>query len=309
MLAEYALVPDIFDRTSYSVQETCDICLRHLKQPLLEEALVRDLRNGEWLAYVQGHLQRWHPRATELLKKLFTQKRLRPFRSCLAESPAGDAAWCDEAVASHQHDPLNGIIASWHTAESHAHVREVASIENLTNAPWWQARSPSVRLNRNTAEYLRHLGLVFSHANSLMFIDAHLDPSRRNYGEFIQLIERIAATNQSALIEVHRVCYLGSGPGRDILDNLEWERRFRENLRGLALPPGITIEVYIWDDFHDRYLITDLVGILIPNGFDVTSNSRDVTTWSRIGRKERDDIQREFDPAANRHHLRHRFRL
>jgi hypothetical protein len=61
--------------------------------------------------------------------------------------------------------------------------------------------------------------------------------------------------------------------------------------------------------FHDRYLITNLVGILIPNGFDVTNNPRDVTTWSRIGRKERDDIQREFDPASNRHRLRHRFTL
>jgi hypothetical protein len=228
MLAEYALVPDIFDRTSYSVQETCDICLRHLKQPMLEEALVRDLRNGEWLAYVQGHVQRWHPRATELLKKLFTQQRFRPSRSALAESPAGDAGWCDEAIASHQHDPLNGIIASRHTAESHAHVREVASIEELTSAPWWQARSSSARLTRNTANYLHHLGIVLSHANSLMFIDPHLDPSWPNYGEFVQLIERITTTNQSALIEIHRVCYVGSGPGRDIVDNLEWERRFRE---------------------------------------------------------------------------------
>lgn len=69
----------------------------------------------------------------------------------------------------------------------------------------------------------------------------------------------------------------------------------------------MTFQVFLWDDLHDRYLISDLLGINLPYGFDTTTDSTSVTTWSRLGRVERDDVQREFDRASNRHTLRHAF--
>jgi hypothetical protein len=72
---------------------------------------------------------------------------------------------------------------------------------------------------------------------------------------------------------------------------------------------ALSVEVFIWDNFHDRYLITDLIGISAPNGFDTTTNPRDMTTWTRLSRRDRDDVQREHDPACNRHTLRHQFRI
>jgi hypothetical protein len=70
---------------------------------------------------------------------------------------------------------------------------------------------------------------------------------------------------------------------------------------------GIQVEIFIWDDHHDRYLITDLIGIGMENGFDTTTDPNAITTWMRLSRATRDDIQREFDPACVRHALRHRF--
>lgn len=58
------------------------------------------------------------------------------------------------------------------------------------------------------------------------------------------------------------------------------------------------VEISIWNNQHDRYLITDLLGIEMGNGFDTTTNPNDVTTWSRISRKDGDDIQREFEYAS-----------
>jgi hypothetical protein len=87
------------------------------------------------------------------------------------------------------------------------------------------------------------------------------------------------------------------------------ENSFKRDLSRVARAAGLHVEVFFWDDFHDRYLVSDLVGILLPNGFDTTSNLGDVTTWSRLGRIQRDDIQREFDPASGRHTVRHRFRI
>jgi hypothetical protein len=61
--------------------------------------------------------------------------------------------------------------------------------------------------------------------------------------------------------------------------------------------------VYVWDAFHDRYLITNHVGIVLPYGFDISEDTKEMTTWTRLAPRDRDDVQREFDPASHRHKL------
>ena len=70
---------------------------------------------------------------------------------------------------------------------------------------------------------------------------------------------------------------------------------------------GTVATVYFWDDMHDRYLISDIVGVQMPNGFDTTTAPNSITTWSRLSCNARDDIQREFDPATGRHKLHYTF--
>lgn len=37
--------------------------------------------------------------------------------------------------------------------------------------------------------------------------------------------------------------------------------------------------------------------------------SYDVTTWTRLSRKDKDDVQRKFDPASKRHNLKYQFQI
>jgi len=110
------------------------------------------------------------------------------------------------------------------------------------------------------------------------------------------------------LIEAHRVCYFNTRDKRDQLDEAGWKAMFYPWITSLQAT-GLAVEIFIWDDFHDRYVISDLAGILVPNGFDTTTDPNQITTWSRIGREDRDEHQREFDPSSGRHTLRHRFKL
>src|SRR5213083_170917 len=189
MLREYALVPDVFDVTCYSGTEVCDLCLRHLKEPLLSEALVRDLRLGEWSRFVACAVAQSQPLAREILRKLVTQRRLRMTTAAHAVSPVDYAGWCDEALASHVMDPLTGIITTNGVASQHAGNLLVPDIMKLMSSPWWQARSPYVRLGRTTADYVLHLRLILEHANFLMFIDPYLNPADYKYREFEQLLQ------------------------------------------------------------------------------------------------------------------------
>lgn len=309
LLAEYGLIPDVFDTTCYSTADLADVHLQHLKEVLLCEGVVRNFRDGAWLHEFAGETRLWHKRGRELLKKLATQNRLQLDRPHLATVPATDVQWCHEALASHGSRALGGIISTQSTSEQFAKNPLVAAITRLSSAAWWASRSPSIRVERNIADYRRHLGLVLECANSIMFIDAHCDPSSQRYAGIAPLICHVADRSPHPAIEIHRVCYVGSGRGRQILTPRDWENKFRQAMGVQLQSAGLRVEVFVWDDFHDRYVISDLVGIALLNGLDTTSAPNAKTMWNRLGRVERDDIQREFDPAAKRHELRHHFTI
>jgi len=307
LLAEYVLTPDVFDVTSYSGDDVCGLRLQAVKDVLLHEGLVRNLRDGEWAKMFAEDHRPWHNRGKELIKKLVVQKRLISHPVMNPSSPTSDSHWCDEALSSHGAVPLDGIVVTDNIAGAYSRYPLVAPIHKLATTLWWTNRSPSVRLARTLANYRTNLNLILRHANSIMFIDPHVDPSRPQYRDFVQLIQTAGGRTPVPLIEVHRVCYQGSGQSRQFLNSSDIEASFRAHLSGAMQTAGLVMEVFVWDDFHDRYLISDLAGISLQNGFDTTNAQNAVTTWTRLGRKDRDDIQREFDPASNRHKLWHRF--
>ena len=311
LLADYAITPDVFDVMSYQNEGECEARLELLREPLLTEGIVRDLRNGEWRRSFEARTRSWHRRGMELVRKLVTQGRLIQFPSTLPAPPVSDLEWSAEALESHRIREFAGGIIVTETVKN-AYLREplVARIDRLGSARWWAARRSSVTLSRTLADYTQHLEPVLLCSNSLMFIDPYLDPKQERYGEFGELVEMAGRRQPSPRLEIHRVCYEGSGPGRrfPMMEDSEYfERRFHDGISARLRAAGLKAEVFIWDDFHDRYLISNLIGILLPNGFDTTRDPHSVTRWARLDRNDRDSVQREFDEASQRHALRARF--
>ena len=62
-------------------------------------------------------------------------------------------------------------------------------------------------------------------------------------------------------------------------------------------------ELFIWDDFHDRHLISNLIGLTLSNGFDIEEKKGSKITFAQISGAVRDDVIREFDANSGEHHL------
>lgn len=303
MLAEFGVIHDVFRTSSYCSPEVCDLHLLNLKRVLMERGIVRDLQGGGWRTFFKEHDGCWDLRAKELVKKLVQQRRLQPAPPASPTPPATDFEWCREALASSQTRPLVGIIASRDTAAEFAESPLVSGIQNLNQAAWWHDNQQSVYIPRHTAEYLKILKLVLEKANLLMFIDPHLDPSRDQYSRFIEiLLAACRSDGCSPKIEIHRVCY--QGRERRIRQLTDWRASF-ESLDAPLRSANLGATVFIWDDFHDRFLISDLIGILMSNGFDDSRAKDSVTTWARISREVRARLQQEFDPTNSPSHKLH----
>lgn len=312
LLADYAITPDVFDVRSYSTGDECEARIDNIRETMLDEGLVRDLRDTAWsLLFLGSGPRPWHPRGRELLKKMKKQGRLLPFSSVLPQRPADDRAWCAEALATDEVRSFRGgVITTRFVKDSYVDDPRVARIDRLSSAPWWSSRSPSVRLQRTLDDYEKHLDLLLRFSSSLRFIDPHLDPGKLRYGSFGKLLQRAGNRVPTPRVQIHRVCYEGSGSRRRLPltdDPTYFRQMFHDALADSLRAAELRAEVFIWPDFHDRYLISNLVGISLQNGFDVSPAPDDSTTWSRLGRDNRDDIQREFDPAARPGELVERF--
>ena len=147
----------------------------------------------------------------------------------------------------------------------------VSSVGRLSRAAWWASRSPSLRTQRTLDAYRSGLELVLRHANSIMLIDLYFDPVERRYRDAVTLLTDAGGRTPAPLVEIHRVAwYDDSGDKRP--QSVRVEDALRPRLAAATAQSGLAFEVYLWDDFHDRYLISDLVGISLPYGFDTTAD-------------------------------------
>ena len=320
LIADYAITPDVFDRTSYSTAAECEARIETLREAMLNEGLVRNLRDGAWRHIFRSDARPWHRRGIELVKKLATQDRLVLFRSELPAPPRDDRSWCAEALATHAASPFRGgVIVTESVKAEDAGEPLVARIDRLASARWWRERSPSVTLTRTIADYETHLDLLLRHSNLLVFIDPYLDPAERQYRQFVRLLTRAGSRSPAPTIEIHRALVEERRPRPHLADRRHQgqaadegariEHRFREVLADPLRAAGLSAGVFIWSKFHDRFLLSNLAGVSLPHGFATATNAREVTRWTRLGRKDRDDVRREFHRHGHQHRLRRSFRV
>ena len=310
MLSELAISPAIFRASSYASNEVADLCLRTLKAPLLEDCVVRDLHEGDWFQQLMEQRDSLHPKAKELLKKLKSQERLVQHGSIGDVCPGSDEQWENEALASH--DPnLSGMIFSEDSKQCrHRKNPLVACPERLSSAIFWQNRPCSLRIPRSIEAYGGILQPLIRHANCLAFIDPHLNPGEKRYKDFISLLTHVNLTGRGIrpTIEIHRVAWLGKGADKTPrLDDIK--KIFHENWSGVLEQSRVGIDVFLWDDFHDRFVASDLLGMSWSNGFDTIADSKARVTVTRLSRSDRDDVQLEFASNSNRHQPMGQFRI
>ena len=311
MIYEFALTPGVFDPSLCLNRDQWELQLRYLGKGVMTDGLIADLQEGDWSKFVQRKQAEGclHLKAKELFRKLRENNRLRSRPSCGADSCLHDSEWLSEALSSHEQEAFQGIITSHVTCDKCPPIPHVQSVERLHSIEWWAGRGHSKVLTRYVADYLEALRPILRQANSLMFIDRFIDPDEPRYQTIPQLMSiaiNRATSRPYPTMEIHRACYDGTGAQRTFPSEADLIRRF-------SLPEWsqYSFEVYIWDDFHERYLISELCGIHLGAGFDASRVpvTHQTTTWTRLDREVRDQIQREFDPASNIHKLRYHLRI
>ena len=306
MFAELAISPSVFLGTSFASPDVCDAHLSGLKDVLLNSTLTRDLRGGSFSTHILGCVG-LHERGKELLKQMIKRRRLIPFPAALEADPETSADWIREAMRSHEKQPLTGML-SCAAVKGEFDSPLVADIAKRGSVDWWhqEVLRSSWTIPRTIVDYQILLAPLFRHANSIRFIDPHLDPSQARYSGFGTLLLPLKYREEAPEIEIHRVCYSGSGESRRVLTEADIRGLFAGLSEQLSAH-GLRATVFVWADDHDRHILTDIGGLMLGNGLDTSHAVDTAVTWSRIDRYTQDQISRRHDTAVNGKNLRFQF--
>jgi len=312
MLREFAFSPAVFLSSAYGVttadgifypsEDHGHLALNTLRKGLERGGVVRNLAGGEWLRTVVNAQEGLHPRSREVISKIQKAGRVVPAPLQAAAHPGNEKEWLCEAIASHQAEPrLSQFFGtdSFGAAVSAADYQQLP--KGISRLPFFEPFAGggcSVKVKRTLADYVNVLRPVFKHSRSLMFIDPYLDLEASNYRDFVGLLREVAKVGPDVHVELHRQIRV-AGPGSQFVPAEEWHHRIRRAIDADPKLRPLKIDIFVWDEFHDRYLISNLMGISIPFGFD-TSNKQDETRWALLTPEDTDDIRTEFSPGDPR---------
>jgi hypothetical protein len=310
LLCEFAITPEVFSMDSYESEHEFRLNLSILKDNLMDGGIVRNFRNGDWLKNISMENPSVHFKGKELVRKLEKQNRLKVYPKQIDVFEDIEASWIREAVSINEKYTPSGIICARDLDVEFLSNEHIKPIKELDKALWWKSSRQSIRLTRCMDSYIDNLNLLFSCVNSALFIDPYIDPTDIQYKHFFKLFELLARQElKPSLVQVHRLSSIGSGPSREPLSLENWKERFSKEWEEKLNNLGLRVDIFLWDEIHDRYFLSDLMGINLPYGFSTTSRKDSFTTWTKLEKDDINSIWKEFEPCSTGHVLQGKFTL
>jgi len=266
MLHEFALDPQLIsDR--HSARYFFDAC-----KP--EKGRLISQYPKKWKRMVFRHCQEILPDGSSLK---YIEERLRKLDASLVRTSRtydSEKDWLVNAVASHNEEPFRAIV-------SPSPGPGVLAAEVDENTPDWKT-DVCITVERKPADLTIGCCGLLKQAKELVFIDPYFDGARAQMRVFKALLAEALSGLALGRIEYH--------VKENRLDHQAYVQRIQNDiLPQLPLLPA-PLHIIRWQDgnetLHDRYILTDLAGVSIPQGLsECRAEESDTTEVSLLSQE------------------------
>lgn len=301
MLIELGILPEVLAK-EHSPEER--VLLKELDRIVRREGIVHDFGFGKWKDSLLER-QDLPLLAKKLLEQWGLEGRLWEAPSGGSKFPNTDSEWRREVQLYSSKICLTSIIA----IEPFPFPKggaQLTSLSDLIEAPWRET-SQSTRTYLKSSSYNKLLKPIVEKSFRLTIIDPYLNPD----GYITELLP--FCTKLDAPIHVH-IPLISPGERRTVLPSeaFSWKEkrqhefsRFDTQLKRKSL----RAEIHLWDHFHDRFIITNLLGIHMGKGLSINDKVNEITTWSKLSKLDREAVEREFDSNSGQRTLKYKFTI
>jgi hypothetical protein len=269
MLTEFALTPSVFDDEANTDPQAWREQIRELGLNMFPRVsawpvMVCNLFEGGWHAIAFQTVSRikdatLRTMCEDLLRRAADAAVRRP--ACL-DWPTDDIEWAHEALASHQIEPIERIVAADATRTAiAAEGQSVRSINEVLDGGFWHEVSAEATPAMRIVDQINTLHKICLHADFLCLVTKDIYGGDDDETDFAIALLRSALSRPAGFaepdIEIHT-----EGP-RDpsAHDYAARVSTLAANILlslGSALQPGQQVRLVIWPKLLDRVLVTGL---------------------------------------------------
>ena len=296
MIYEYALEPEMVaawgDRSNYR------FFIREfgLGQGRLVSRYPKKWAKKVWESFVPSSDMN-KKRLTELLVRM--QETMIKRKDFVWDDNRG--SWLENALLEHARHPFKLIIAR-NNPGNRSEILVEHALDDAPFCPGWDIPHGD-NVKRNVPEMSAAIKPMLGRCRWVKFIDPHTSPGRHDYRQSLRAFLKILAEKRPVgppeFVEIHVGLHDGTA---------EFLRKSYEEI----IPAGLKVTLFQWQEkpdcqqFHNRYILTDLGGISFHHGLDTSGNR---TTFDDINRlaldqyklhcKQYDSTAPAFDRAAD----------
>jgi len=316
LLYEFAITPDVFRADVVDANPVLGLTLVQLLHGLCDNGMLANLHKDRWIRHIRDdHVAKLSPTLRDkiitCLNVLENRYRLVRHPRLVQSDPASDNAWLDLALESHRRFALHGIVLSQVLLNTCGHNDPAfMELSIALEAPQWHNRRRSITLTKSAADYRAALAPILRYARAVSLVDPYMSCHNSRFFDTVRICLDLTGqrghTPLPARIHIHAGDpQVDSSHSESVLARLAaWEQQL------LSLQHLHRITVFLWGShpggqtLHDRYMLTDQCGILVPAGLDCrTSSTPNSTTWSLLDEEDRIKRLQDFDPATSPYHL------
>ncbi len=264
MLTEFAFTPSIFDEDAHEDKDAWKDQLRELVSSMFPRTsawpvIVSDLYAGSWSSHVVPHVDRIQDhRARKYCQDLLTNmQRMLVVRPDIGEWPyEDDVAWCREAVATNEIEPIDRIVSVKATKDAMAaEFALIRSIDEVKDSGFWRGIESGASPRMVIAEQVDLLRKLCLHSEWVALIDPYGFTSEQNFS--LKLLE-IVLNRHASFGPIHFELH---AQGPDVTDPVERQERQQSvaNYMASQIQPKLTgsssVELYFWPSLRERILV------------------------------------------------------
>jgi len=294
LLSEFGILPEVFRASSYEHPDIVRLSLSQLRNFLMDDAVARDVA-GVWInELVSGKMESITPYARELLESLMKSGRISVDDTAFKKGVVGDYSWSQLLTDSHQGRRFDLIIAT-KSLDFKNKGMPVTDVTNIDATEWWNSsRSIDLEVACSLNGYLNPLKKIARLSRRLIIIDPYLYPNSYsgNYKHFPELLGKLAAQNPYLFFEIHV---------KEMENEIVNVESFMPFLR-MQKWKG-ELRLHVWKKLHDRFIISNLIGICMPKGLEIITKSEIPRIWTRMSQEMRILITERHDPIANKDNI------
>lgn len=221
------------------------------------------------------------PSPSLLQKQRFTELMSQLLKRCAKRKSTYEpkAQWLASACREHGNKPFHAILAT-SNPENHPVVKIICNQDALSET--LDEHDSHVKVRRTPGEMAKTIEPLLQMARHIIFVDPYFKATDPRFSEpFKAFMAIVASRTDKHLVAVE----LHTGVEREFKDrnprDAMLEKKYAEEIiagfqkvKRHILPDGIALRIVVWkerdkgDSLHNRYILTELGGVMVGFGLD-----------------------------------------